>query len=1101
MKIEKKLLREGKKRLRVILLAVMMILPFWGTMVVLGQSKKENNLILATELKDLTYYDAKIRANGRALELIEGQEVEVLKRELVARLGYKNIQEMTASDENIRKAILWLIEKPENLREFLMGGGAERNTKRILQGLGRLLIKHEADLDEMEVLSSGVVKGKLYKTMMIADAIAHGEGACFWAGGNQCSDPVERYELYKKMHQEGLLKNEVFEKLVVEEMRWVMDVKIDNKQLPWLNNYAWKKKIKWIENELAKPNITADKRSRLAAELEKVRKNKSEGDLNPYAYINYDHSFSYNYLEEQYYSVENRAKWQSKYGFDEFKIGYEEGKPKLWIVFEEGAVCGGISKTGENLNGAFGVPAAVIGQPGHAAYLIYSKTNQYEGVGNRGGKWSLGNDISGWNESEKGERLLLGWGPKRRLSDYAEYNVSYMLLGQANLNQFEKFEKVRKLMMVMGAYDVNNEAEKRAEIAEQALAIMPIDFAAWQELIMAYDRMTNKTESDYDLLARRIVNEMYKYPLPMVDLLKMIEKKLSPGKTEAYKQEGLERGVAISQVEGADSLQPGVTRTMANSLLGKTEKAVKFSFSGEQAGKIVLAEKFKTAGTGNGSSAVYEYSLDGKKTWKKVENEWAHDLTEEEIAQISEENDIVVYFVGATPGQCGNGCNSANEGEAGSRTPIHTIDIARHGRAKVFANDDENKVMGQQVKNGMEWKNEEGKWVEFSERMPDLKGDKSVVVRLKRSGNYLPGAEIELYFTEDEDNEKRKYVSIEGMKAVAVSSEQKGRDDKEHAIDGNQDTIWHTRWHGVDNERYIIVDAGRVLNLSGIDYWPRQDGAKNGIVKKARVSISENGVEFREIGVFDFENGEFDKGMAAKKMNFVPSVKAKYVKFEGLETVRGFMAVAKLNLFEDKTVVEQEEPGGGEQGDEGNEQGNDGEQSQNGEQGGNNQPGNSETEQNEGKVMEQNGDWEDESDKQKPQLEEKANNKGQVAEQGRNEKKGKEESLKNKNSVARAKGQKRELAIVNEGKEEEKKEILGEVKNEEKKKEEQKKEEIKKSETEQILNDEKKEQVEVCDFEHVWVPVVLTIVAGGLLVGGASWWWIGVRRRGGEGEA
>lgn len=80
------------------------------------------------------------------------------------------------------------------------------------------------------------------------------------------------------------------------------------------------------------------------------------------------------------------------------------GKPKLWIVFEEGSVCGGLSKTGTNIWNTWGYPASVVGQPGHAAYVYYRQDANGNGI------WGLGNNVSGWARSEKGERLPLGWG-------------------------------------------------------------------------------------------------------------------------------------------------------------------------------------------------------------------------------------------------------------------------------------------------------------------------------------------------------------------------------------------------------------------------------------------------------------------------------------------------------------------------------------------------------------------------------------------------------------------------------------------------------------------------------------------------------------------
>ena len=72
--------------------------------------------------------------------------------------------------------------------------------------------------------------------------------------------------------------------------------------------------------------------------------------------------------------------------------------------FGTGAVCGGISKSGSNIRATHGIPATVIGQPGHAALLYYTMDAQGKGY------WNIDNDVSGWTLSEKGERMLLSWG-------------------------------------------------------------------------------------------------------------------------------------------------------------------------------------------------------------------------------------------------------------------------------------------------------------------------------------------------------------------------------------------------------------------------------------------------------------------------------------------------------------------------------------------------------------------------------------------------------------------------------------------------------------------------------------------------------------------
>lgn len=94
------------------------------------------------------------------------------------------------------------------------------------------------------------------------------------------------------------------------------------------------------------------------------------------------------------------------------------------------------------------------------------------------------------------------------------------------------------------------------------------------------------------------------------------------------------------------NLQPGVVRTVANSLLGGVEKLASFSFDGEQAGKIVFNERY------NSSDFTVKYSLDGGNNWTQVilqhpETEQIIDLGER-VKEITAEHGIQLQIVGSS---------------------------------------------------------------------------------------------------------------------------------------------------------------------------------------------------------------------------------------------------------------------------------------------------------------------------------------------------------------------------------------------------------------------------------------------------------------------
>ena len=251
-----------------------------------------------------------------------------------------------------------------------MGGGAPDGAYgRAIQALDKLYTQRGEDL------AAANANRDLYLRMMMALALTHSNNVTFWVDISQVSNyenVVERYDIYKRMHANGLLVK-AFETLNVEEMRMVMNNIIDNNEIEWLNWYNRKRNYGTVDPAavtITPSNIKAD----------------------PYTYIRY--TFGYNYSRPQYSDPNNKEKWQTQYGltyaamqpqdqldiYKNIDVLYQSGHPKLWSVFEEGAVCGGISKTGTNLLGVYGIPAGVVGQPGHAAYLRYVYTDEANGI-------------------------------------------------------------------------------------------------------------------------------------------------------------------------------------------------------------------------------------------------------------------------------------------------------------------------------------------------------------------------------------------------------------------------------------------------------------------------------------------------------------------------------------------------------------------------------------------------------------------------------------------------------------------------------------------------------------------------------------------------
>lgn len=793
-------------------------------------------------IKTVEEYDEKLNEQSVDQEITGEYELTLLQREFVKNVGYNILQQFVKYSDDYYNVVSWLMNDVENLRIYIIGGEPDGGYIESLRILSQLYSTYQDDLNNEEITENGTVLKDLYRRMMITLSLTHSTNCGLWAGGmtSNPDDPnnsnaVVRYEIYKKMHQEGKLDNKIFESLNVEEMRFVMNNIIDDEEIEWLNAYTTEKDSK-----------------------------------NPYSYITY--TFGYDYSKSEYYDPENYDKWNQKYNLSDYNITYQTGYPKLWIVFEEGGVCGALSKTGSNIWGSYGVPSTVVSQPGHAAYIYYSLDSNGNGI------WNLYNDISGWQQSGKTEKLNIrmpnGWGSGSYAS---QYPVSYILLAQGALNDFENYEKSEEILLLANTYQ-NNE-EELYKIYRKALDVQPLNFDAWYGLVNLYQSDETKSDEEIYVLAQEIATTLKYYPLPMYDLLKILEPSIESTKYNVSFNLLLTRTLTeATQATASDTIQQSAVRAVANYLLGNmdTELAT-FSFDGENAGAIVLGSRF------DGVGVTWEYSLDNQQTWTQTQ-EHKLQLIAQEIEKITAENDILVHIVGA---------NYEDDN-------IYKIDITKGNTpTNLYNNDLENKVIG--VTDIMEWRyNQDDDWTSFKDQTPDLTGNKTVMVRIGATGTYLPSDSLTYSFTEDNQSDTQKYIPIANLSVFDVSSEEPGHSaGAQNAIDGNINTMWHSNWNGNDSDRYITIKLNEPAYLSALQYVPRQSG-NNGRIKNGQVLVSMDGETWTEVATITNWANNAD----AKTVVFNESTKCQYIKLVATQNYgdgRNFITAAMINLFEDVT--------------------------------------------------------------------------------------------------------------------------------------------------------------------------------------------------------
>lgn len=468
---------------------------------------------------------------GKEISKDTAYEQKLLQREFVNNVGYDALEQFAASSEDNKKAVDYLLTNLDALRYYVLGGAPDGgNYTNSLTVFSELFKNHSEDLNDVGTTKLGTSLSDLWLRMMISLSLTHSYKVGLWTqpgAETNGSSALKRYEIYKTLHGMGKLQNDIFENLCVEEMRFVMNNIIDDEEIMWVNDYTTKKNKK-----------------------------------NPYDYIKY--GAGYNYYEAQYYDKANYDKWDAKYNLGTFGISYQSNNPKLWIVMEEGAVCGGISKLGSNIWGSYGVPSSVISQPGHAAYIYYDIDKD----GN--GKWVLMNNIFGWAKSGRTERLTLrmpnGWGSGKYAS---QYPVGYIFLTQAALNEYDSYVQAEEQLMLAKVF-ADDQAALSA-IYQKALQTEKINFDAWYGTIELYAKDTTKTENDWYALAEKIAGTLKYYPLPMYDLLRMIQPHLKSADFSAKYTEllstTLNEGAAAT---AKDVLQPDATQVIAKYLIELT---------------------------------------------------------------------------------------------------------------------------------------------------------------------------------------------------------------------------------------------------------------------------------------------------------------------------------------------------------------------------------------------------------------------------------------------------------------------------------------------------------------------------------------------------
>ncbi|KAK8929562.1 Galactose oxidase [Metarhizium anisopliae] len=118
------------------------------------------------------------------------------------------------------------------------------------------------------------------------------------------------------------------------------------------------------------------------------------------------------------------------------------------------------------------------------------------------------------------------------------------------------------------------------------------------------------------------------------------------------------------------------------------------------------------------------------------------------------------------------------------------------------------------------------------------------------------------------------------------------------AIDGNNDTFWHTKFEGSNVPHQIVVDFGATHDINGISALPRQDGNNHGYIAAHDVAVSTDGSNWETVAAGTWYGGD----KLLKYANFETRT-ARYVRLRATSEVSGapWTSVAELKAYAAKS--------------------------------------------------------------------------------------------------------------------------------------------------------------------------------------------------------
>ena len=372
---------------------------------------------------------------------------DITTREFITRVGEINLENFFNKSEANKEFINWVLNNKIAMQEYLQA----TNPK-------------EMNINGLQIWSDIWNKYTNSRTgfnlkLAIAVAVSNAKPINAWPGKGTVGDPVERYNIFETLNEEGGMLP-IFKTLDIRHIMYVVNTHIPNSQILEMRAVI-------MQNHNAFINANG------------------HNGLNNIAY-----TINYNEI--------NPHTGASIFGPD-----FYGANPSPLDVWYDGGVCGSTSYIGASACQIFGIPAQPVGQPGHCAFIFYN--NQKE--------WVLGNNISGWSGSSGAD--ISGWSKGIATNgNVTNYNLLYENIDKQKLSNSNEY---------LWLASSRTSYKDKMNAIDKAISIEPLNVEAWLDKINLMKTNNNLTVKDYMNLSDEIIKALKDYPMPMFDVLLQIK--------------------------------------------------------------------------------------------------------------------------------------------------------------------------------------------------------------------------------------------------------------------------------------------------------------------------------------------------------------------------------------------------------------------------------------------------------------------------------------------------------------------------------------------------------------------------------------------------